>query len=71
MINALSNIKYKDSNNFYLIAGPCAIEGEEMAFEIAEKIKLITDSFKIPFIFKGSYRKANRSRRELLCIWSR
>ena len=62
MINALSNIKYKDSNNFYLLAGPCAIEGEEMAFEIAEKIKLITDSLKIPFIFKGSYRKANRSR---------
>ena len=62
MINALSNIKYKDSNNFYLIAGPCAIEGDEMAFEIAEKIKLITDSLKIPFIFKGSYRKANRSR---------
>ena len=62
MINALSNIEHKDSNNFYLLAGPCAIEGEEMAFEIAEKIKLITDSLKIPFIFKGSYRKANRSR---------
>ena len=62
MINALSNIEHKDSNNFYLLAGPCAIEGEEMAFEIAEKIKLITDSLKIPLIFKGSYRKANRSR---------
>ncbi len=62
MINALSSIEHKDSNNFYLLAGPCAIEGEEMAFEIAEKIKLITDSLKIPFIFKGSYRKANRSR---------
>lgn len=62
MINALNNIKYKDSNNFYLLAGPCAIEGEEMAFKIAEKIKLITESLKIPFIFKGSYRKANRSR---------
>ena len=62
MINALTNIKHKDSNNFYLLAGPCAIEGEEMAFKIAEKIKLITESLKIPFIFKGSYRKANRSR---------
>ena len=62
MINALSNIKHKDSNNFYLLAGPCAIEGEEMAFEIAEKINLITDTLKIPFIYKGSYRKANRSR---------
>jgi len=62
MINALSNIKHKDSNNFYLLAGPCAIEGEKMAFEIAERIKFITDTLKIPFIFKGSYRKANRSR---------
>ena len=62
MIKALNNLKNKDFNNFYLIAGPCAIESQEMAYEIAEKIKLITDSLKIPFIFKGSYRKANRSR---------
>ena len=62
MLNALSNIKHKDSKNFYLLAGPCAIEGEEMAFEIAEKIKTVTDKLEIPFIFKGSYRKANRSR---------
>ncbi len=62
MLSALSNIKHKNSNNFYLLAGPCAIEGEEMAFEIAEKVKEITDKLEIPFIFKGSYRKANRSR---------
>jgi len=62
MLNALSNLKHTDSNNFYLLAGPCAIEGEEMAFEIAAKIKEVTDKLKIPFIFKGSYRKANRSR---------
>ena len=62
MLNALSNIKHKDSKNFYLLAGPCAIEGEEMAFDIAEKIKTVTDKLEIPFIFKGSYRKANRSR---------
>ena len=62
MLNALSNLKHTDSNNFYLLAGPCAIEGEEMAFEIAEKIKEVTDKLEIPFIFKGSYRKANRSR---------
>ena len=62
MLNALNNLKHTDSNNFYLLAGPCAIEGEEMAFEIAEKIKEVTDKLKIPFIFKGSYRKANRSR---------
>ena len=50
MINALSNIKHKDSNNFYLLAGPVAIEGEEMAFKIAEKIKLITESLKFLYI---------------------
>ena len=48
--------------NLFLLAGPCVIEGEEMAFDIAEKLKKITDSLKMPFIFKGSYRKANRSR---------
>ena len=44
------------------MAGPCAIEGEEMALRIAEAIIKITDQYNIPFIFKGSYRKANRSR---------
>jgi 2-dehydro-3-deoxyphosphooctonate aldolase (KDO 8-P synthase) len=48
--------------NFILIAGPCIIEGEEMAFDIAEKILKISDRLELPFIFKGSYRKANRSR---------
>ncbi len=62
MISALPKIKYTDSNNFFLLAGPCAIEGEEMAFKIAKEIESICDDLKIPFIFKGSYRKANRSR---------
>ena len=62
MINALKNIKHSNSNNFFILAGPCAIEGEDMAFEIAEKIKRITDQLEIPFVFKGSFRKANRSR---------
>ena len=44
------------------MAGPCAIEGEEMALRIADRIVNITDKLEIPFIFKGSYRKANRSR---------
>lgn len=44
------------------MAGPCAIEGEEIALRIAEKIVTITDKLEIPFIFKGSYRKANRSK---------
>ncbi len=58
----INNISHKKSGNFFLIAGPCAIEGEEMAMEIAEKILEITNKLEIPFIFKGSYKKANRSR---------
>ncbi len=50
------------SDNFFLLAGPCAIEGEEMALEIAGTLCEITKRLDIPFIFKGSYRKANRSR---------
>lgn len=51
-----------DDNNFFLMAGPCVIEGEEMALRIAERIVSITDKLHIPYVFKGSYRKANRSR---------
>ena len=58
----IPKIKYADEDNFFLIAGPCAIEGEEMAFDIAAKICRLSEQFKIPYIFKGSYRKANRSR---------
>lgn len=58
----IPKLKYLNSNNFVLIAGPCAIEGEEMAFKIAEKILNISNKYKIPFIFKGSFKKANRSR---------
>ncbi len=62
MIQHLENIKHKDSKNFFLIAGPCAIESEEMAMEIAERIIKITEKHQIPYIFKGSFKKANRSR---------
>ena len=62
MLPKIHNLKHKKSNNFFLIAGPCAIEDKEMAMEIAEKILVITNKLKIPFIFKASYRKANRSR---------
>lgn len=58
----IPKLKHTDSGNFFLMAGPCAIEGEEMAMHIAETIVKITDKLKIPYIFKGSYRKANRSR---------
>lgn len=50
------------SGNFFLLAGPCVIEGEQMALDIAEKISEVTHELDIPFVFKGSYRKANRSR---------
>lgn len=62
LIAELPQIKHTDSGNFFLIAGPCAIEGEEMALRIAERITGITARLRIPYIFKGSYRKANRSR---------
>ncbi len=58
----IDKLKNLDSNNFFLMAGPCAIEGEDIALRIAEKIITITDKLEIPFIFKGSYRKANRSK---------
>jgi 2-dehydro-3-deoxyphosphooctonate aldolase (KDO 8-P synthase) len=58
----IPKLKHLNSNNFILIAGPCAIESEEMAFKIAEKILNISNEYKVPFIFKGSFKKANRSR---------
>lgn len=54
--------KLTNSDNFFLLAGPCVIEGEDMALRIAEKIAEITTRLQIPYVFKGSYRKANRSR---------
>ena len=52
----------KNKDNFFLMAGPCVIEGEDMALRIAEKVVGITNNLNIPYIIKGSYRKANRSR---------
>ena len=62
MINNIPKIKNTGSGNFFVMAGPCAIESEEMAFKIADKILDITSRLKVPFIFKGSFKKANRSR---------
>ena len=61
-MNNIPNIKHTDSGNFFLIAGPCVVESEENVFEIACTVKAITDKLQIPYIFKASYRKANRSR---------
>ncbi len=70
MYNFISNqhmfdipkLKHTQTGNFFLMAGPCAIEGRDIAFEIAERVHAITNRLEIPWIFKGSYRKANRTR---------
>ena len=62
MISNIPKINHTNSGNFFVMAGPCAIEGEDMAFKIANKILDITSKLEIPFIFKGSFKKANRSR---------
>lgn len=61
-LSAIPQIKHTDSNNFFLLSGPCAIEGEDMAMRIAEHIVKLTDKLSIPYVFKGSFKKANRSR---------
>ena len=62
ILQTIPHIKYTDSNNFFLIAGPCVVEEETLTRSIAEKISSLSDRFKIPFIFKASFRKANRTR---------
>ena len=58
----LQQLLSSPTHNFFLLAGPCVIEGEAMAMEIAERVLPVTESLGIPYVFKGSYRKANRSR---------
>lgn len=58
----LDYLKSSSTGNFFLLAGPCVIEGEEMALKIAERVLESTNRLNIPYVFKGSYRKANRSR---------
>ncbi len=59
---SIPQIRHTSGNNFFLLSGPCAIEGEDMALRIAETIVRITEELRIPYIFKGSFKKANRSR---------
>ena len=61
-LSAIPQIRHTETNNFFLLSGPCAIEGEDMALRIAERIVAVTDKLEIPFVFKGSFKKANRSR---------
>ena len=58
----IPHLKFPGTQNFFLIAGPCAIEGRTMALDIAGRVSEICDAMGIPYIFKGSYRKANRTK---------
>lgn len=62
ILNCIPNLKHVDSGMFFLMAGPCVVENESMLHEVAETACRITERLKIPYIFKASYRKANRSR---------
>src|SRR5690606_199122 len=61
-LTQIPQIKNLDAQNFFVLAGPCAIEGEDMALRIAETLVSITDKLQIPYVFKGSFKKENRSR---------
>ncbi|MDY0280050.1 MAG: 3-deoxy-8-phosphooctulonate synthase [Salinivirgaceae bacterium] len=62
MLNTIPNVKHLKENNFFLLAGPCVVESLDITMKTAEYLKKISDNLKIPFVFKSSYRKANRSR---------
>jgi len=64
LINGINipGLKYRDTGNFLLIAGPCVVESEDLVFKIAEHLVKLSDKFQLPLIFKASYRKANRSK---------
>jgi 2-dehydro-3-deoxyphosphooctonate aldolase (KDO 8-P synthase) len=62
MLEKLPYVKHLDSGNFFLIAGPCVVENEDICMEVARHVIAVTDRLEIPYIFKSSYRKANRSR---------
>ena len=62
LTSLIPSLKYGEGNGFLLIAGPCVVEGRDMALEIAEHITRLSDKYQLPYVFKASYRKANRSR---------
>lgn len=62
MISGLHNLKFAESGNFLLLAGPCVVESEALVMQVAEEVCRISDKLQIPYVFKASYRKANRSR---------
>jgi len=62
----IPQLKHVNSGNFFLIAGPCVIESKDLCFEVAEKIIAMADRLESPYIFKSSYKKANRSKLDSL-----
>jgi 2-dehydro-3-deoxyphosphooctonate aldolase (KDO 8-P synthase) len=58
----IPGLKYRESGNFLLIGGPCVVENEDLVFGIAEHLVRLSDQFRLPLVFKASYRKANRSK---------
>ena len=58
----IPGIEFRESGNFLLVAGPCVVESEEVVFETAGHLKRLSEKYQIPFVFKSSYRKANRSK---------
>jgi 2-dehydro-3-deoxyphosphooctonate aldolase (KDO 8-P synthase) len=62
MIHSIPGIAHADSPNFFLLAGPCAAESRDLLLFTAEKLRTLSDKYAIPFVFKASYRKANRTR---------
>ncbi|MDG1747449.1 MAG: hypothetical protein P8I77_06460 [Bacteroidia bacterium] len=57
-VPSIPGISYEDSSSFFILAGPCAIEGRDIALKTAETLKNISEELQIPLVFKGSYRKA-------------
>lgn len=62
ILKNIEGLRHLDQGNFFLLAGPCVVESEENVMHIAEKVNRISEDLKIPYIFKASYRKANRSK---------
>lgn len=61
-VKDIPGISFRDSNNFFLISGPCVVESESVVFRTAEHLLKLSEKYRLPFIFKSSYRKANRSK---------
>ncbi|MDR3180611.1 MAG: 3-deoxy-8-phosphooctulonate synthase, partial [Prevotellaceae bacterium] len=64
MLPHLPNLQHRNSGNFFLMAGPCVVENEQLCMDVAAHLVQLSEKFKIPYIFKASYRKANRSRND-------